>query len=173
MRLTRKGDTFTAEHSEDGVTWVPVGDDPAASSVTIGMGQNVFIGFAYTSHADDVMGVAEFSDVTTTGSVTGTWQATDLGIEMDSGNDAEPLYVAVEDGSGRIKVVNRDDPAAAQAHDWQEWNIDLKEFSSAGVNLSSVRKMYIGVGNKATPQTGGKGTLYIDDIRLYPAREPD
>jgi hypothetical protein len=44
---------------------------------------------------------------------------------------------------------------------WVEWNIDL---ASIGGNLRSVNKLTIGVEN------GGSGTLYIDDIRLYPSR---
>jgi hypothetical protein len=33
--------------------------------------------------------------------------------------------------------------------------------------------MYIGLGNSTTPQVGGTGTIYIDDIRLYPySRQP-
>ncbi|MEN6338280.1 MAG: LamG-like jellyroll fold domain-containing protein [Phycisphaerales bacterium] len=42
---------------------------------------------------------------------------------------------------------------------WQAWNIDL---STVG-NVSSVRSFTIGVEG-----AGAKGTLYIDDIRLYP-----
>ena len=171
VKLTRKADTFTAAHSADGVNWVPVGNDPAASSVTIALGQSVYAGLVYTSHAG-VMGIARLSEVATTGSVSGTWQAADLGLEMGNGNDAAPLYVAVEDSSGRSKTVTRGDPAATQAASWQEWNIDLKELASAGVKLSGIKKMYLGVGNKAAPVAGGKGTLYIDDVRLGPTREP-
>jgi hypothetical protein len=38
------------------------------------------------------------------------------------------------------------------------------------VNLAAVKKMYFGVGNRNSPQVGGAGTLYIDDIGLYPPR---
>jgi hypothetical protein len=84
----------------------------------------------------------------------------------DSGNTAEVLYVAVEDSAGNITVVSHTQPEAVQAANWQEWNIQLTDF--AGVDPSSVKKIYIGVGNRAAPQSGGAGKLYIDDIRLYP-----
>jgi hypothetical protein len=42
---------------------------------------------------------------------------------------------------------------------WQAWNVDL---STVG-NVSSVRTLTIGIEG-----AGAKGTLYIDDIRLYP-----
>jgi hypothetical protein len=34
------------------------------------------------------------------------------------------------------------------------------------VNLGSVKKMIIGVGDRSVPKAGGSGKLYIDDIRL-------
>jgi hypothetical protein len=36
----------------------------------------------------------------------------------------------------------------------------------AGVNLSRVKKLYLGAGDRANPAAGGSGMLYIDDIRL-------
>jgi len=88
----------------------------------------------------------------------------------DAGNSTAPLYVAVEDSLGKSKVVTNPEPDAVLSSPWQEWNIDLKDFTTAGVSLSSVKKMYIGVGNRTAPQAGGAGTMYFDDIRLYPAR---
>jgi len=38
---------------------------------------------------------------------------------------------------------------------------------AAGVDLTSVLKMCIGVGDRDNPQPGGAGLIYIDDIRLY------
>jgi len=71
--------------------------------------------------------------------------------------------------------VTHTDPNATVLDTWQQWNIDLREFGQAGVNLKDVKKMYIGVGprfagtlgDRTTPQAGGAGTLYFDDIRLY------
>jgi len=83
-----------------------------------------------------------------------------------AGNTPEGLYVAVEDSAGNIKVVRHSQPAAIQTASWQQWDIPLTSF--AGVNMSSVKKMYIGLGDRTAPQPGGAGTLYIDDIRLYP-----
>jgi hypothetical protein len=38
------------------------------------------------------------------------------------------------------------------------------------VNLKAVKKMYIGLGNRTSPTIGGTGTIYVDDIRVYPSR---
>ena len=82
-------------------------------------------------------------------------------------NSAEPLYVAVEDSLGESGVVTHPQADVLLEAEWQQWNIDLKEFDDAGVNLASVKKIYIGVGNRTTPIAGGRGTLYLDDIRLH------
>jgi len=85
-------------------------------------------------------------------------------------NAAEQLYMALEDNAGHIKVVNYPDIEAVQKAGWQEWNIELSQFSAAGVNLKAIKKMYIGLGNRTSPKAGGTGTIYIDDIRVYPSR---
>jgi len=79
----------------------------------------------------------------------------------NSDNAAETLYVALN-GSA---VVNYDNPDAAQINEWTQWNIDLQAF---GVNLANVNTIALGLGNKNNPQAGGSGTMYFDDIRLYP-----
>jgi len=79
----------------------------------------------------------------------------------NSDNAAETLYVALN-GSA---VVSHDNPDAAQIEDWTRWNIDLQAF---GVNLANVNTIALGLGNKNNPQAGGSGTMYFDDIRLYP-----
>jgi hypothetical protein len=43
---------------------------------------------------------------------------------------------------------------------WQPWNVDL---AASGVSLKSITKLTIGVEG-----AGATGTLYVDDIRLYP-----
>jgi len=78
-----------------------------------------------------------------------------------SDNAAETLFVALN-GSA---VVSNDNPNAAQINKWTEWTIDLQAF---GVNLANVNTIALGLGNKNNPQAGGSGTMYFDDIRLYP-----
>jgi hypothetical protein len=82
----------------------------------------------------------------------------------DSANAAETLYVALN-GSA---VVNHDNPNAAQITTWTQWNIDLQAFADQGVNLANVNTIALGLGNKKNPVAGGSGTMYFDDIQLYP-----
>jgi len=82
----------------------------------------------------------------------------------NSDNAAETLYVALNSNA----VVNHDNPNAAQITTWTEWNIDLQAFADQGVNLANVNTIAVGLGNRNNPVAGGSGTMYFDDIRLYP-----
>ena len=82
----------------------------------------------------------------------------------DAANAAETLYVALNGNA----IVTNGNPNAAQVDTWTEWNIDLQVFADQGVNLANVNTIALGLGNKNNPQAGGSGTMYFDDIRLYP-----
>ena len=79
----------------------------------------------------------------------------------NSDNAAETLYVALNGNA----IVTNDNPDAAQITAWTEWTIDLQAF---GVNMANVNTIALGLGNKNNPVAGGSGTMYFDDIRLYP-----
>ncbi len=87
-----------------------------------------------------------------------------LWIYGDASNAAETLYVVLN-GSA---VVAHDNPNAAQIGTWTRWNVELQAFANQGVNLANVNTIGIGFGNRSNPQAGGSGTMYFDDIRLYP-----
>jgi hypothetical protein len=57
LELERKGDTFTARSSNDGLKWTLIG------SVSVAMGTVAFVGLAVTSHDDGTASTAEFSDL--------------------------------------------------------------------------------------------------------------
>jgi hypothetical protein len=155
VRLTRTGNTFTAEYSSTGnPPWTQL------SSVDMPMMMDTYIGLIACSHDNNATCTAEFSNVITSG--TGNWQSQDIGIQS---NVAEQLYVLLQDSANNSAVVRHPDPAATTFSTWTEWNIPLTEFT--GVNLQSIQKMTIGVGDRDNPQSGGSGDLYIDDIRLY------
>jgi hypothetical protein len=80
------------------------------------------------------------------------------------GNSQDSLYVAIEDRVGRTTVVTHPDPNAVLTPEWQKWDIPLADLRAAGVDLASVKRLYIGVGNRDDPQPGGTGLVFIDDI---------
>jgi len=167
VRLTRNGETFTAQCSADGVTWTSVGTDPAASIASIPMGQDVYIGLAVTSREAGSVCAATFSNISTTGTVTGAWENAGVGaVAQAAGNTPETFTVSVQDSAGKAKTVSHTDPAVIATGDWEQWDIPLSEFTSAGVNLGSVTKLTVGIGSPGAGAPGGSGKVYIDDIRL-------
>jgi hypothetical protein len=164
VKLTRVGNLLTAQHSADGVTWVDVvGAAGTTTSDTVVMGGTIYIGLALTSHAANVACTAVFSNIKTTGTVTGPWEQAEIGVDHP-GNSPQGLYVAVEDSAGKVAVVAHPDSAATTLTMWTEWAIPLS--SLTGVNPAKVKKIYIGVGDRKNPQPDGTGRVYIDDIRI-------
>ncbi len=160
------GGLVRASYSADGSTWTQVGMG------AISMKMPMYIGLALTSHNVDATCEAKFSNVSITGTSVGPqWADQDIGIIS---NEAEPMYVTVEDSSGTAVTVYHGDPDATLIDTWTQWTIDTKEFGDAGVVLTDVSKLAIGFGDKSNPQPGGTGLMYFDDIRLYlPAPEPE
>ena len=82
----------------------------------------------------------------------------------EAGNAAETLYVVLNDSA----VVTNDNPDAAQAISWTQWNISLTRFADQGVNPANVNSITLGLGDRSNAVAGGAGMMYFDDIRLYP-----
>jgi hypothetical protein len=153
---------FTVSHSANGTTWEAVQN---SIPTNIPMTSDVYIGLAVTSHDATQVCRAVFSNVTTTGNVTGQWAHQDIGIVS---NAAEPLYVELSNANGTSAVVAHEDPSAATIDVWTEWRIPLQIFADQGVNLVDVDSIALGLGTKAgVASSGGSGTVYFDDIRLY------
>jgi hypothetical protein len=157
------GGSFRGHTSPDGVNWQQM---PLRPMVT--MDSSVYIGLALTSHNAPVTCEAVFSNVSTTGTVSGQWVSQDIGIVS---NATEPLYAALSNANGTTGVVVHDDAGAANIDVWTEWVIPLQSFADQGVNLSNVDKIAIGLGTRGNQTVpGGSGKMYFDDIRLYRSR---
>jgi hypothetical protein len=161
LRLTRKGNTFTGEISSDGKTWTKIIVGTSTSVQDLLMNNTVYIGMAVTSHVANVRTTAQFSNVTTSGNVTGPWQVADVGV-AHGGNSPGDLYVVVTDTASKAATLTY--PGGANVNGWTHWQIPLSDLTSAGVKTTSVKKIAIGVGDPANPKAGGAGKTYIDDI---------
>jgi len=170
VKVERKGNQLTGYYSTDGKNWTTqpsnenTGTDASANPQTIFMTGSVRIGLAVASN--NTQGgtcFATFSDVVTSGSVSGQFQVADIG-SISPGNDPATLYVAVEDSSGKVAVISNPDTSAVNVLQWTEWKIPLSDL--AGVNLAKVKKLVIGVGDRNNPAADGNGRIFIDDIRV-------
>jgi hypothetical protein len=87
-----------------------------------------------------------------------------LYVRGKAGNDPAPLYVRLEDASQGTAMVVHPDTSVVTTAKWIQWKVPLSSFT--GVNLSKIKKLCLGVGDKADPKAGGKGLIYVDDISL-------
>ncbi len=159
LKIERIGTAFNAYYATTAAptTWIASPLNPQ----TITMTDPVYIGLGVTSHLNTRATQAEFSEIATTGNVTGNWQSADLGIAQPAGNTLETLYVTIKDSAGKSVTVKNPDIAAVGAGVWQQWKIPIS--SLTGVDVSRVKSMIIGVGDRTNPKHGS-GLIYIDDI---------
>jgi hypothetical protein len=153
VRIERKGDSLFGSVSADGTNWTQMG-----SPQYISMAAPVYVGICVTSHAAGQYRTFTFDNLKGSG-VTGSWQTAEVGLPRNSPQD---LYVTVEDSTGKKATVTN--PTLVTTGNWTEWRIPLSSFN--GVNLARVKKLYLGVGSKTSPQADGTGKIYVDDIRV-------
>ena len=161
VRLERTtGGLVRAYYSQNGTAW------NRFDLVQVAMSAPLYVGLAVTSHNAELACKAGFSDISfpdTT--VDPAWTDQDIGILS---NRAEPLYVAVSNSGGAPATVYHENPDAVQIDTWTEWVIPLQVFADLGTDLTDVDSIAIGLGTKGdTTSSGGSGTMYFDDIRLY------
>jgi len=154
VKIERSGVTLSGYTSNDGKLWSSVG------SMLIEMTDPVCIGLAVTSHVATEQRTYQFDSISTTGSVSGAWKGAVISAAVHNSN--EPLYVIVEDSTG--KKATATNATAVTTGAWTEVKIPLSDF--AGVNTTKVKKLILGVGNPAGPASGGLGRIFIDDIRV-------
>ncbi|MBN1804454.1 MAG: hypothetical protein JW837_04325 [Sedimentisphaerales bacterium] len=132
-------------------------ENPPFAEQTIVHSGNQSMPFAYDNSvgkSEATLTLTDKRDWTVNGVVTlGIWY---IGEET---NAAVPMYVVL---NNTAVVTNAN---AAQITEWTEWTIDLQQF--AGVDLTNVNTITIGLGNRTNPVVGGSGMMYFDDIRLY------
>ncbi len=145
-----------------------VGDEstPSYTEETIVHGGRQSMPVLYDNNQQDKL---KYSEVEMTLTYPRDW--TEKGVNTltiwfrgEAANVTETLYVALNSNA----IVTNDNPNASQIEEWTEWNIDLQTFADQGVNLTNVNTISLGLGNKNNPLAGGSGTMYFDDIRLYP-----
>ena len=97
-------------------------------------------------------------------------KALELWFRGTAGNDTtQDMWIALEDVAGASAVVLYDGNMADIALEkWTLWRVSLSQFE--GVDLDAVTGLSIGFGLRDSQTPGGAGTVYVDDIRLYPCR---
>jgi len=99
-----------------------------------------------------------------------------LWFRGEPANSAEPFYIVPYDAAGWFSVEEHPDPNALLATEWQPWHIPLLTFLRHRVDITAIKRLYIGTGDRRHPQPGGRGVVTVDDIRLTrcaPLTEPN
>jgi len=93
-----------------------------------------------------------------------------LSFVGENGNVEHMMYLTLEDAAGQCSRVETF-THACQTDSWHQWNIALGQFSDGGVDLTSVKKITIGLGDgTGSAQVGeDRDHVYIDRIILRPA----
>jgi hypothetical protein len=99
-------------------------------------------------------------------------KALSLTFRGEDSNVEQLFYIRLEDSAGKTGKVDHPYRYAVQSEQWQEWDIALEQFAGAGVNLAAVKKITIGFGDgtKSDQALEDRDVVYIDNVRLCPAR---
>lgn len=90
------------------------------------------------------------------------------GVEYN--NTDAILYVALGDGSVEAKIPYEGDMNDIAGETWKPWRVPLN-LTSEDIDFTHIESLSIGIQRDPNlPGFSTYGTLYIDDIRLYPAR---
>ena len=87
-------------------------------------------------------------------------------IRGDAGNSAENVYAILKDVAGHTAVQTMTDTTVVQTEEWTELAFPLSDF--AGVDLTQVTCISLGIGTPSASSAAGAGTVRIDNIRLSP-----
>jgi hypothetical protein len=98
------------------------------------------------------------------------------GKEENPVGEYDRMSVALEDGDeDYAEVLYYGDMNDIRIEQWQEWNIDLRDFTEANgdLELDDIRRIYIIFGERENYSDPGDligGDVWFDDIRLYARR---
>jgi Concanavalin A-like lectin/glucanases superfamily len=127
------------------------------------------MGFPYRYYRTSV-----YSEATRTFSPPQDWTAAgerdlELFFYGQQDNSTALMYVALNDGNAETLALYPGDANDLKKETWQPWRINLGELN--GIDLSHVESIAIGFcAELADPFGAGSGTVYFDDINLYPSR---
>jgi len=101
VKLTRAGNTFTAYHSADGVTWElftdTVTDGDITNPIDVEMAEDVYIGLFVTSHQSGEIRTYTFDNVSV--ALPEGWQSQDIGTTGGSAATSEGTWTISADGA--------------------------------------------------------------------------
>lgn len=103
---------------------------------------------------------------------TGGYDTLELWFYGSPDNDAEPMYLALQDADKHSAVarLNLPDLLNIRVPQWHRWSIRFAAFTNdnGNLNLTGIKSISIGFGYKDALEPGGSGLVFFDDISLVP-----
>ena len=154
------------------IAWVDNIDEAGVEYVLLASGENNSMRFEFQNQYPPY-----FTEITRTFVSPQDWTAQGVeGLSLsfigEHENMEHLMYLTLEDAAGqsfRVETFAH----ACQSDSWRQWTIALGHFSDGGVDLASVKKITIGLGDSDGTGSGQGGDdrdhIYIDQIILTPA----
>jgi len=154
--------------------WVDNIDEPGVEYVLLASGDNNSMLFEFQNQYPPY-----FTETTRTFGSPQDWTAKSveelsLSFVGEHENAEHLMYLTLEDAAGqsfRVETFTY----ACQSDSWRQWTVALGQFSDGAVDLTSVKKITIGLGDGTDScQVGDdRDHIYIDQIILSPAESAD
>ena len=169
-----KVDDFQSYADNAGIrsAWVDNIDEAGVEYVLLASGDNNSMRFEFQNQYPPY-----FTEITRTFNSSQDWTAQSvetmsLSFIGEHENSEHLMYLTLEDAAGqsfRVETFAH----SCQSDSWRQWTIALGQFSDGGVDLTSVKKITIGLGDSDGTGSGQGGDdrdhIYIDQIILTPA----
>jgi hypothetical protein len=152
--------------------WVDNIDEVGVEYVFLASGENNSMRFEFQNQYPPY-----FTEITRTFVSPQDWTAQSvetlsLSFIGEHENSEHLMYLTLEDAAGQSFSVETF-AHACQSDSWRQWTIVLGQFSDGGVDLTSVKKITIGLGDSDGTGSAQEGDdrdhIYIDQIILIPA----
>ena len=182
VRLSRSGDQFTSSVSVDGITW------SMQETWTVAMADQVYIGLAFSSHVDGLLGTAVFDDISLVGAssvwansdvgdvaaagsvninVNGEYELQASGVDIWSLDDEFHFMYQTLVGDGEITAQVK---SITNTHIWSKAGVMIREsLSSDSRNVFTLVSSSMGVASQVRMNPGGRSRESIADEALVDA----
>jgi hypothetical protein len=155
--------------------WVDNIEEAGVEYVLLATGANQAMRFEFQNQYDPY-----FTETTRTFSSPQDWtiqsvEELSLSFVGEHENVEHLMYLTLEDASSQSFTVENPFRHACQSDSWRQWTIALGLFSDGGVDLTSVKKITIGLGDGTNSGQADKDRdhIFIDMIILLPAESSD
>jgi hypothetical protein len=151
--------------------WVDNIDEPGVEYVLLATGGNNSMRFEYQNQYEPYITEVSRTFVEPQDWTVHSVAELSLSFIGEHENVEQLMYLRLEDSAGQSFTADNPFTFACQTDSWREWTIDLGLFSNGGVDLTSVKKITLGMGDgtDSGQAEGDRDHIFIDTIVLSPA----